>query len=337
MNKQEGQPIERIEQIITDVHVEKTTIVQTGTVMTSGSEPSIVSGEAMGTKEQTLFLSGKTGKPLKNETVRQMLKKIEKEKQLRKKREQLCNVIVNIIGLKTTAIKERHLKKHMAKEAKRRTWFEKQQQINRDSLEGGELDMVEQERVEKANDVHGVVLPPTDDQGAEKLPEVSGEKMAGQEKAEKIKEKTARKGLSRKQKTLAWIGAALLGAAVIGGAAWGIHEAIEDNDNGNNVSKIHVMDMGETFEVGPNSIVSGDVLVNGERMFDDSETTGLIVKFEKKAKVTAPWGATVITDIANLDLMDKIVKQTIAETQRIHSEITEIDVVTFPGANPQGK
>lgn len=142
-----------------------------------------------------------------------------------------------------------------------------------------------------------------------------------------------KKGLSRK-KTIALISAAaIVGAGAIAG---GYFYPREGNENGDSSNKTHVMDMGETFTVGPNSMVSGDVLVDGKRYFDDSANTGLIVIFEKEAKVTAPWGATVKENIADQKLMDEIVEQNIAETKRVHPEITEVDAIIYPGGNPQG-
>lgn len=154
-------------------------------------------------------------------------------------------------------------------------------------------------------------------------------------------EKPPKKGLSKKQKTLAGIGAVLLGAAV--GTAWGIHEATENNKGNDSLAVtggIHTMQAGETYEVSANSIVNGDILakVNGEwvRLYDNSPETGLQVKVLEDTEIKAPYGATVNT---NLDpkMMDSILEQDRRATKRAHPEIEKIDVVILQRANPQGK
>lgn len=55
-----------------------------------------------------------------------------------------------------------------------------------------------------------------------------------------------------------------------------------------------VLGKGESFRAPANSIVQGDVLVDGVRYFDNSEKTGLIIQLEREANIDAPFGADVI-------------------------------------------
>jgi hypothetical protein len=219
---------------------------------------------------------------------------------------------------------------------------------NENATKGGELNMKGKEKqpVETAvpvtfpivdgKDRIGYVRVDNNPKADNKTTKTVDNKSSTSNKTTETTEKTHKKKgfiYTRKEKIATAIsGALLVGAAL---AAWGIQEATE-NDN-TNLSNTHVMDAGETFEVGPNSMVSGDISINGIRYFDDSPNTGLIVEFQKGAKVTAPYGATVKENIANQGLMDEIVKEIKGQTNILHPEITEIDTITFPGGNPQGK
>lgn len=52
-------------------------------------------------------------------------------------------------------------------------------------------------------------------------------------------------------------------------------------------------DSGKPTIVDPGCIVKGDVEVNGQKLYDDDPTTGLLVSCPHGCTITAPWGANV--------------------------------------------
>lgn len=49
-----------------------------------------------------------------------------------------------------------------------------------------------------------------------------------------------------------------------------------------------------------NTIISGDVKINGIKFYDDSDNSGLVVKLSKETEVEAEWGATIYSKPAEL-------------------------------------
>lgn len=70
-------------------------------------------------------------------------------------------------------------------------------------------------------------------------------------------------------------------------------------DNPNTPTTTGGIGAGDRVTVEKNSIVVGDIKVNGTPLYDNEAHTGLMVFFKKKATIEAPWGATLITHVTN--------------------------------------
>lgn len=88
---------------------------------------------------------------------------------------------------------------------------------------------------------------------------------------------------------------------------------------------------GEVTYAGPNNIIVGDVVINGIRMFDDREETGLIVDMRVNASVSLPYGGSEIT------ISDPIKKAAEIEKQRQMMSLSgkRGDVIIFDGGPNQ--
>jgi len=82
--------------------------------------------------------------------------------------------------------------------------------------------------------------------------------------------------------------------------AYAVNNAV-DNHNSHNArieearrtGEVFNMDPGQTKDVPANSVVTGDIMINGEVHYDNLRETGLVTIFDSEAKVTAP----VFTDL----------------------------------------
>jgi hypothetical protein len=339
MNKENGSQNKNKIEIINTVRV---TEVSQQTTITSSSEVINNAGKNIEIKpEAPLFLSHKTKKEITNETAERWLKRIRKERNQVIKAQKM-NLLQKVHDqLASFAKAETTKAKTREDEAKAQEIINKNTNI---SAKGGESNMKENQTdaqpvtfpTVEAKDKPTFVIVDNQLEKDNKTAEKVENKAVTSTKTAETKEKAPKKSMSKKQKNLIRnIGIGLTTAAIVGLAGWGIQEATENDTT--DISNTHVMDAGETFEVSPNSMVSGDISINGVRYFDDSPNTGLIVEFQKGAKVTAPYGATVKENIANQGLMDEIVKEIKGQTNILHPEITEIDTIVFPGGNPQGK
>lgn len=99
-------------------------------------------------------------------------------------------------------------------------------------------------------------------------------------------------------------------------------------ENGQAVS----LSSGETKNVPAGTIVSGDIEVNGQRLYDDNEYTAIVVQLPNGGNVRAPWGASGLENIpANL-LGQKA--QELAQQIRNTRPGVDVQVITFDSQNP---
>lgn len=101
----------------------------------------------------------------------------------------------------------------------------------------------------------------------------------------------------------------------------------------------HEMKAGETYKAQDGSMIKGDVLVNGVRLFDDNERTGLIVELHEAATITAPWGANVSLVGMDQTTRNAVFGQGVEEMKAkgCVNGCDRVDVVKYPGGKPQGK
>ncbi len=62
---------------------------------------------------------------------------------------------------------------------------------------------------------------------------------------------------------------------------------------GSGESRTFSLNPGEKRNINVNSVISGDVKINGQVLYDNDGKTGLVVLMEQAGEVEAPWGATV--------------------------------------------
>jgi len=74
----------------------------------------------------------------------------------------------------------------------------------------------------------------------------------------------------------------------------------------------HKMQKEEIYTADPNSIVVGDVFINGKRLFDNDEKSGLIIILKDGAEVTAPYGANVHLNVTD-EVYETVLNQDIKE------------------------
>lgn len=101
----------------------------------------------------------------------------------------------------------------------------------------------------------------------------------------------------------------------------------------------HEMKSGETFRARDGSMIKGDVSVNGVRLYDDNENTGLIVELHQDAEITALWGANVSEVGADQTTRNAVFGQAVEEMKAkgCVNGCDRVDVVKYPGGQPQGK
>jgi hypothetical protein len=83
-------------------------------------------------------------------------------------------------------------------------------------------------------------------------------------------------------------------------------------DVGDWTASWHGMAAGETFDAPPNSLLTGDVKVNGVTLYDNHADTGLVVLLPVGGEISAPWGAAVAlsvpTEVQSAFLEDLIIR-----------------------------
>lgn len=95
---------------------------------------------------------------------------------------------------------------------------------------------------------------------------------------------------------------------------------------------------GETFRAPAISIVGGEALIEGERLFDDIPTTGQISVINEEATVTSPFGGFVISG-GTEEEMSQILGRVVMETldNGCGNGCSEVDLIDWPaGRRPRG-
>jgi hypothetical protein len=312
----------RTTRITTNVRREIETVqtIQAGTTV-----PDVLE-ETSQPKEQPLFLSGKTGEPIKIETAKRWLRKIERQERQSKKAEEKpqgqseeeVNAWLN------EELKNEELKKEGVEKLARQVEVIRQKKETEAKKEDGSIPRGGEETMEKQ---------PGDKQLEGVQTEAKGKAGAN------AKEKKSFV-YTRKQKIATAGIAALFAAAGVGAFAY--HEATEHSGGKDSLAVtggIHTMQMGETYTV-ENGIVNGDVMakVNGEwvRLYDNDPATGLQVEVLGKTEIKAPYGATVNTNL-DPERMDSMLDQARQVTQRANPEIKEIETVVISNGKIQGR
>ena len=80
---------------------------------------------------------------------------------------------------------------------------------------------------------------------------------------------------------------------------------------------------GQTVTVKSGCRVSGDIVVNGETLYDDNGDSGLLVDFQQEARVFAQWGASV-----NADSVDTWVQN--MKNSGCTGTCSTVSVITWP-------
>jgi hypothetical protein len=96
-------------------------------------------------------------------------------------------------------------------------------------------------------------------------------------------------------------------------------------ENGQAVS----LSSGETKNVPAGTIISGDVEVNGQVLYDNNENTALVVKLLNGGSVRAPWGASGLENIPG-NVLDQKAEE-IAQQIRNTRPGVDVQVRTFDG------
>lgn len=96
------------------------------------------------------------------------------------------------------------------------------------------------------------------------------------------------------------------------------------------------MKPGETLMVGAGSIVKGDVVVSGRRLFDNDANTGAIAEVHKDSQVFAEWGANVTFVGFDKPTVDRLVGAAVEE-MKLHGCVNDrgCDSVTVYKVGPQ--
>lgn len=102
----------------------------------------------------------------------------------------------------------------------------------------------------------------------------------------------------------------------------------------------HYKESGETGTeiVKKNTIIVGDVSINGRSFYDDDPKTGLVILMEEDGEMTAPWGATLIPfpdkESAEIEL-PKIVEK--LKTEGCEGGCTTVTSFKWPSGTPEEK
>lgn len=320
--------------------------------------------------EPRLRLVDETGQPIiptrTERKVRQAFRREKKEANEARNRKKQVQKLVNLLVDFASVTESRKIAEQemlAVKEARGKLSIQ-----NPNQPEGGETKMVEKETIEtavpatreKLLEIVDARIRPKTGRIGKVLGHVIGQAKKDKveiqgfankaENAAKVSENAAKRAedaaaktekKSSKSKFPTWIVAGVLGAAAMGLATWGVME-ITDNDGKDSIvttGGIHTMQMGETYTVPANSIVTGDVLakIDGElmRLYDNDPTTGLIVKVLLETEFAAPYGATVQTNLLP-ESMDKLIEQDRQTTLRARPEITVVDQIdVVAGKQPQ--
>lgn len=102
----------------------------------------------------------------------------------------------------------------------------------------------------------------------------------------------------------------------------------------------HRLGKGETRNVLPYAVVTGDVSVNGHWMADKRAGTGLVLILTHAASVHAPFGAEVLEHLSTVDAHSlALILQRSTKQQGCgmgHGCPYGVSILTWPGARPQG-
>lgn len=125
------------------------------------------------------------------------------------------------------------------------------------------------------------------------------------------------------------------------------YKTIYKTDDGGGGSTSFMINPGETKNIPANSVISGDVKLNGQALYDNDGSTGLAVLMEQAGDVNAPWGATVYTHSDRQSAQTRL--NQIADDMKVHGcggscrTVTkyfwpsgQTSVWTAPPAAPQG-
>ncbi len=94
---------------------------------------------------------------------------------------------------------------------------------------------------------------------------------------------------------------------------------------------------GQTMHLPQYTTVLGDVKINGQPMYDDVASTGLVTTLNQAADVTAPWGATAITN-GDAAFAQTMANNMASEVQKYGcgNGCAHVDVLKWPDNKQQG-